>query len=181
MTRSFLFAIVALIMSVSATRAGDGADSAYAPMAVFAELAGRSWRGEGTGPNGQPIVDIARYELILGGRALQSTHRLEGETYGGRTIYFYDEAADAYIFHYFTTAGFHTVGAIEPTQSGFKSVETIEGLPEIAEVHAQISIDGDRMRVESFHLNHEGDRSTGDTIVYAEIDDPGALYESVSE
>ena len=176
MIKTLTAMIVTLTMIVGAATAGDDKEATYAPMAVFDGLAGRAWRGEGTGPNGQAIVDIARYEMILGGRALQSTHRLEGGTYGGRTIFFYDEAADEYIFHYFTTTGFHTVGTIEPTQTGFKSIEAINGLAEIAEVHSQITIDGDRMRIESFHLNHEGDRSAGDALVYREIEDPGALY-----
>ncbi|MEO1136674.1 MAG: hypothetical protein AAFW68_08700, partial [Pseudomonadota bacterium] len=83
----------------------ETAPPSYAPMAPFARLAGTAWRGQGTGPNGQPIVDVVRYDLILGGRALQSTHRLEGGDYGGRTIIFFDEGAQRYIFHYFTTAG----------------------------------------------------------------------------
>ena len=100
-----------------AEKASAETPAAYAPMAPFAKLAGRSWRGEGTGPDGEPIVDIARYEMILGGRAFQSTHKLENADYGGRTIIFYDEGAKKYVFHYFTTAGFHTTGELTLTDT----------------------------------------------------------------
>ncbi len=169
-------AMVAAVWFAGPLLAEEKEDAAYEPMAVFADLAGRSWRGEGTGPNGQPITDIATYEMILGGRAFQSTHRLEDEPYGGRTIFFYDEGAKEYVFHYFTTAGFHTTGVIEPTDRGFKAVETISGHDEFAEVHSQIFVEGDRLRIETVHVDHDGVASAGDALVYKEIENPGALY-----
>lgn len=171
----FLFGLGALT-APTISAAGDKDADAYEPMAVFAKLAGRSWRGEGTGPNGQPIVDIARYEMILLGRAFQSTHKLEGGTYGGRTVYFYDEGAKEYVFHYFTTAGFHTTGTIVPTENGFTAIETVNGHPEIDEVHSEIIVGEKEMRVLSHHVSHDGEESAGDTLIYAEIDDPGPLY-----
>lgn len=60
----------------------------YAPMAAFAPFSGKTFRGEWTDENGERLVDFAKWELILNGRALQSTHRLEGKDYGGRTIFF---------------------------------------------------------------------------------------------
>lgn len=167
----FLAAFAAPVMA--ADKSNDA--TVYEPMAAFAKLAGRTWRGEGVGPNGQPIVDIARYEMILGGRGFQSTHKLEGGTYGGRTIFFYDEAAKEYIFHYFTTAGFHTTGTIEPTKTGFAAVETVNGHKEFAEVRSEIFIEGDRLRVVSSHITHDGKASPGDTLIYKEIDPSGVL------
>ncbi len=181
MIRLFVIAIVAGLLFLRPSIAGEKESAAYEPMAVFANLAGRSWRGEGTGPNGQPIVDIATYEMILGGRAFQSTHRLEDEAYGGRTIFFYDEGEKEYVFHYFTTAGFHTTGVIEPTETGFKAVETISGHPEFAEVHSEILVESNRLRIESFHINHEGEVSPGDALDYLEIENPGALYGDADE
>ncbi|MEO1251602.1 MAG: hypothetical protein AAFW81_04560 [Pseudomonadota bacterium] len=155
---------------------GEKEKTAYEPMAVFAELAGRSWRGEGTGPDGAPIVDIAKYEMILGGRAFQATHRLESGVYGGRTIIFYDEAAEQHIFHYFTTAGFHTTGVIEPTEKGFSAVETVIGHSDYAEVHSDVVLEGDTLRVASRHVKKTGEMSEGEGMVYREIDDPGPLF-----
>ncbi len=149
---------------------------AYAPMAPFAPVAGKSWRGVGKGPDGKPIVDIARYEMILGGRALQTTHRLEGGDYGGRTIIFFDEGAKKYVFHYFTTAGFHTIGEIIPTKTGFTSVEAVQNHHEIAEVRAEAVFGDGTIRVISSHVTHDGAVSDGDELFYREIKDPGVLF-----
>ncbi len=141
----------------------------YEPMAPFAKLAGRAWRGEGTGPNGKPIVDIAKYEMILGGRAFQSTHKLENASYGGRTIIFFDEGAKKYIFHYFTTAGFHTTGEIAPSETGFTAVEQVQNHPEFAEVRSEAFYGDNSIRIVSSHVTHDGTVSEGDTLEYEEI------------
>jgi len=176
--RILIAMLAAIGLWAGAACADEARDDVYAPMAVFDDLAGRAFRGKGTGPNGQPIVDVSRFEFIMGGRALQSTHKLEDSDYGGRTIFFFDEGAKEYVFHYFTTVGFHTTGVVTPTENGFTAVETVRGLPEIAEVRSTWVIDGAGVTVTTSHINHDGEESPGDTIVYVEIDDPGALYES---
>ncbi len=168
-------AIAALLMLGGPAFAADKAE-AYEPMAPFAKLAGKAWRGEGVGPNGQPVVDIARYEFILGGRAFQSTHRLENGSYGGRTIIFYDEGAKKHIFHYFTTAGFHTTGEITPSEDGFTAVEKVEGHDAFAEVHSKAVYGDGTIRIVSSHVTHDGVKSEGEGLLYREIDDPGPLF-----
>ncbi len=154
----------------------------YEPMAVFDRLAGRTLRGEGTAPDGTPVVDIARWDFILGGRAFQSTHRLEGGDYGGRTIFFFDEGAKQYVFHYFTTAGFHTTGEAVPTDNGFRTVEYVHGHPDYAEVHAEVAIgvDGDGrdvFRVLTSYVDKDGAASeTKESFVYREVDGPGPSF-----
>ncbi|MEZ5891965.1 MAG: hypothetical protein R3C58_02280 [Parvularculaceae bacterium] len=143
---------------------------AYEPMAFFADLAGTAWRGEGTGPDGKPIVDNAYYEMILGGRAFQSTHRIENGSYGGRTIFFYDEGAKKYLYHYFTTAGFHTMGEIIPTEHGFTSVEAVIGHPTIVEVRAEAVFGDDTITVTSQHVDNTGKVSGEEGFVYHRID-----------
>ena len=114
--------------------------------------------------------------MILGGRAFQSTHRLESGTYGGRTIIFYDEGAKKYVFHYFTTAGFHTLGDITLTDKGFAAVEAVQNHPVFAEVRSEAIIGDDVIEVRSQHVTHDGEVSDGDGLVYREIDDPGPLF-----
>lgn len=166
----------AVYMSVLVMLTSALAQDVYEPMAPFAELAGKTLRGEGTGPDGQPIVDIAKWEMILGGRAFQSTHRLENGDYGGRTIFFYDESAEKYVFHYFTTAGFHTVGEIEPTDTGFIAVEEVRGHPTFVEVRSEMIYESDVIRVKTSHTDKEGKSTQGEGFVYREIDDPGSLF-----
>ena len=160
------------------------AKTVYEPMAPFAQLAGRAWRGEGTGPDGKPIVDIVKYEMILGGRAFQATHKLENDSYGGRTIIFYDEGAAKYIFHYFTTAGFHTTGEIVPAETGFAAVEQVQSHLDYAEVRSEAVYGDKTIRVVSTLLDHDGKEAAGEERLYTEIpgqtvllfDEAGALF-----
>ena len=154
--------------------------TAYAPMKPFEKLAGKVLRGEGTGPDGAPIVDIGKGEFILGGRAFQSTHRLESGTYGGTTIFFYDEGAEAYIFHYFTTAGFHTTGTVDLTDDGFAAVEQVIGHDTFAEVRSVMTIDGDTATVSSVHVKKNGETSQGDGMVYRVVDRPGPQFDDIA-
>ncbi len=148
----------------------------YQPMAVFEGLDGKTFRGEGAGPDGAPIIDIAKWQTILGGRAFQSTHRLEDGSYGGRTIFFYDEDAKEYIFHYFTTAGFHTTGTATPTRDGFMVIEQVRGHPKYVEVRSEIAIGEGSMRVASRHKDKNGVFTDGEVMIYHEIEDPGPLF-----
>lgn len=152
------------------------AGQTYAPMAPFAPLAGTAWRGEGTAPDGSSVVDYAVYELILGGRALQATHRLEDGSYGGRTIIFYDEGAKEYVFHYFTTAGFHTTGSLELTEEGFDSIEKVNGHPDVAEVRASARIGDGVITVESETVMKDGAVKEHGGFVYREIAERPALF-----
>ena len=186
MNQNFLIAFSCLSLMAAACATTEAAESeaakaeastAYEPMAPFAKFAGKTLRGEGTGPDGAPLVDIAKWEYILGGRALQSTHRLEGGDYGGRTIFFYDESAKTYVFHYFTTAGFHTTGEATTTDTGFRAKETVMGHPTIAEVHSEMIFDGDVIRVMSSYVSKDGKATEPEEkFVYREIEDPGPLF-----
>lgn len=174
--RVFLLMALVSFASASATVAGANAETrtaspAYAPMQIFAPLDGKVLRGEGAGPDGAPVVDFVRWDFILGGRAFQSTHKIEGHSYGGRTIYFYDEGAKKYIFHYFTTAGFHSTGEIMPADNGFIAVEKVIGQPQFAEVRSTFMVDGDVIRVTSVNVGKDGKASDENSFEYREIDE----------
>lgn len=165
-----LFALFTMLMFAAPAFAHD--HTGYAPMEPFTPFAGHTYRGEGTGPDGKKVVDIAKWEFILGGRALQSTHRLEDGSYGGRTIVFFDEAAKEYIFHYFTTAGFHTTGKAELTEKGFRAVEKVIGHPTYAEVRSEVFLEGENLRTTSQHVTVDGKVSdVEEGFIYKPIDD----------
>lgn len=138
----------------------------YEPMKIFGGFTTTAWRGEGTDPAGKPVVDIATYKYILGGRALQSTHRLEDGSYGGRTIYFYDEGQKKYIYHYFTTAGFHTVGEVTPNDNGFIAIEKAIGHPTVDEVRSNMTVKEDEIRVVTEMINKDGTSQSHEGFVY---------------
>jgi len=156
-------------------------ESQYEPMAVFAKFAGKTMRGEWIGDDGNKVVDISTSKMILGGKAYQGTHKIEGSTYGGRTIIFYDEGAKEYIFHYFTTAGFHTIGKLEVNDEGYTGTETINGHPTIAEVSSTLKFDGDRQHVLVKYKNHDGEWSDAPPRVYEPYNGPKPFFEGSSE
>ncbi len=160
----------------SAAIAQASVSAAYAPMAVFAPLAGKTFRGEWTGEDGKTYVDIAKYELILGGRALQSTHRLQNVDYGGRTIFFYDEGAKKYLYHYFTTAGFHTSGVADKVEGGFSTEEKVEGASDVASVRSKVTFSADEIHVDVVYVGKDGSQTPGGHRIYREIADPGRLF-----
>lgn len=148
----------------------------YAPMAAFAPFSGKTFRGEWTDDNGERLVDFAKWELILNGRALQSTHRLEGKDYGGRTIFFYDEGAKNYVFHYFTTAGFHTTGTSDFVDDGLVTEEKVEGHDSIGSVRSKVTFGADAIEIDVVYVGKDGSETPGGHRVYTEIADPGRLF-----
>lgn len=175
-TRWVIASLAALCTTYfSAALAGDA--TSYEPMKPFERFAGKTWRGEGAGPDGSPIVDFAKWEFILEGRAFQWTHRLSDCSYGGRTIFFYDEAAEKYLFHYFTTAGFHTTGEATPTKNGFIVVEKVLGHPKYTEVRSAIVLEDDLVRIESRHKEKDGVLTDGEVMVFREIKDSLLLFD----
>lgn len=149
---------------------------AYAPMAMFAPFSGKTFRGEWTDEKGEHLVDISKYEIILNGRALQSTHRLQGKDYGGRTIFFYDESARNYVFHYFTTAGFHTTGTSEFVDGGLVVDEKVEGHATIGSVRSKVTFGEDEILIDVVYVGTDGSETPGGRRVYKEIADPGRLF-----
>ncbi|MBB5518155.1 hypothetical protein [Amphiplicatus metriothermophilus] len=181
MRRRILAAALMGLWTAGAGAAAGGEPSktavaAYEPMAPFAPLAGSAWRGEGAGPDGAPIVDTVVYDFILEGRALQSTHRLADGSYGGRTIIFYDEGAKEYVFHYFTTAGFHTTGTVRLEEDGFEAVETVHGHETIAQVRARATIGEDALTVDSLYVDRNGVEKPGRTMTYRRLDARPKLF-----
>lgn len=148
----------------------------YEPMSVFAPFSGKTFRGEWEDADGTRIVDIAKYEMILNGRALQSTHRIEGKDYGGRTIFFFDEGAKNYVFHYFTTAGFHTTGLSEFIDGGLVTDERVEGHETIASVRSKVTFGADEILVDVVYVGKDGSETPGGSRVYKPINDPGRLF-----
>ncbi|WP_298124514.1 hypothetical protein [Brevundimonas sp.] len=98
--------------------------AAYAP---FEHLVGKSWRGTGTVQAG--VEDVQRWDWAVGGHAVRVVHSVNGGAYAGETLIFRDRDSGAYVFHYFTSGGFHSTGVMRPTGPGaFEVEETVHGL-----------------------------------------------------
>lgn len=103
------------------------AEETYAP---FLPLVGKTWRGAGTGA--EPVEDIQRWDWAVGGHAVRVTHAVNGGVYGGETLIFKDKDTGQYIFHYFTSGGFHTTGVIKASAPGvFEIEEAVHGVDDL--------------------------------------------------
>lgn len=121
--------------------------AAYAP---FEHLIGKSWRGVGTGP--EAVEDIQRWDWAVGGHAVRVVHSVRGGAYAGETLIFRDRDSGAYIFHYFTSGGFHTTGVMRPTGPGaFEAEETVHGLDGFPPIRSTLVMGADGVhRARSF-------------------------------
>lgn len=119
-------AMPALAMAQPAPTPTAAAET-YAP---FSGMIGKTWRGTGTGA--EPVEDIQKWDWAVGGHAVRIVHSVNGGVYGGETLIFRDKDSGDYIFHYFTSGGFHTTGTIRPAAPGtFEIAETVHGVDEL--------------------------------------------------
>lgn len=118
---------------------------AYDPRAAFAPfvpLIGKTWRGPGIGPDGADVEDVARWEWAIGGHAVRVTHAVNGGVYGGETLI--AKEGDGYVFHYFTTGGFHTTGTITATAPGVLTIDqTVHGASTIRRLRSSGEVGAD--------------------------------------
>ncbi len=113
--------------------------AAYAP---FEPMIGRSWRGTGTA--GAGVEDIQRWDWAIGGHAVRVVHSVNGGAYAGETLIFRDRDSGDFIFHYFTTGGFHTTGTMTPTGPGtFEVEETVHGAEGIEKLRSTAALGAD--------------------------------------
>jgi hypothetical protein len=176
-----IIAALSLVIAAVAPAAAEtpavksASSSAYEPMAVFAALDGKAFRAEWSDENGD-FVDVAVYDMILNGRALQSTHRLQGIDYGGRTIFFWDEGARKYVYHYFTTGGFHTSGAAEIIDGVMVTEEKVEGHDTIASVKSRSTFHPGEIAVDVVYVGKDGKETAAPRRIYKPVADPGRLF-----
>lgn len=173
--KNLLVAALALTVAPAAAESSRPAASAYAPMTYFAQLDGKTYRAEWKDAKGT-YTDVTRYDLILGGRALQSTHRIKENGYGGRTIFFWDEGAKKYVYHYFTNAGFHTSGRFDMKDGAIETVEDVAGHPTIARVKSRSRFAPDRIEINATYIGKDGEETATAPRIYTPVADPGALF-----
>jgi hypothetical protein len=118
-------------------------------------------------------VDIMRWERALNGKAVRVFHSVNDGAYGGETVFRWDEKKQQVTYHYFTTAGFMTVGSLKAEDGKLVTREVVEGSPGgVAEVRATSQLLGDgTFRVKFEHLK-DGQWTPAREVIYRE--DPAA-------
>jgi hypothetical protein len=91
-------------------------------------LLGKTWRGafQNSTPE-KPMVDIARWERALNGKCVRMVHSINAGVYGGETLFRWDDLKQAIVFHYFTTAGFVSIGTVSFHDGKIHTREQVSG------------------------------------------------------
>jgi hypothetical protein len=107
--------LVVLMLLVAGRMSGQSAPAAPAaadPLAPIAWMAGGTWHGEVTGPDGKLTKIDSRIERELGGKAFNFATKFDGvEQYKG--FFGYDAAKKAIVFAYPSVDGSLSVGTVE--------------------------------------------------------------------
>jgi hypothetical protein len=137
-------------------------------------LLNRTWRGpfKNSRPD-KPVVDILHAERALNGKAVRFLHSINEGSYGGETIYMWNEEKKAVTYHYFTTAGFTTTGTVRFEKDKWSTHEVVSGNSGgTSEVKATLEFQPDgSFLVKTEHLRN-GTWEPGRETVYRE--DPTA-------
>lgn len=166
--RSLLLAIV---------MAGFASASAAAEMSPHFEplrpFLGKAWRGvfPRSTPD-KPLIDIARWDVALNGKAVRILHSINDGDYGGETLIVWDVERRSLVFFYFTTGGFYTTGTASVESGALITLETVKGNAEgVTEVKGATRLlpDG-RMHVKTLYRKH-GDWIDGRDVYYVETKD----------
>jgi hypothetical protein len=120
--------LLALLVIASLGPAARAAEP-DARLAPLLPLVGKTWRGELSAPGAaHGVVDVHRFELDLGGRAVRSVHSVNDGEYGGEALYTWDDAQKTIVYTYVTTGGFYTIGTLRAqADGGFVSHEVVHG------------------------------------------------------
>jgi hypothetical protein len=144
-------------------------------LAALKPLVGKTWRGEMSPPGAaKAVVDVHRFELALGGRAVRSVHSINDGEYGGETLFTWDDEKKTIVYTYVTTAGFYTIGTMKAAGDDLESHELVRGTTGgVREVKATSRVlpDG-RLQVKSRHLKG-GEWADGHEVRY--VEDPKAV------
>jgi len=169
-----LFVVVSLVCPALADEktkaqgtAQETLDENLEPLRPFL---GKTWKGhfKNSTPE-KPVVDIARWERALNGRAIRVLHSVNDGAYGGETIIFWDAKKESLVFYYFTTARFHTTGTMTVKDGKLTSHEVVTGSANgVTEVKATYELrSGGTLRSEAEYLK-EGKWTPGREILYKE-------------
>ncbi|MBI1177877.1 hypothetical protein GC207_10625 [bacterium] len=141
---------------------------------AFRPLLSKTWRGEFKEQNnGQPVIDISRWERALNGKAVRVIHSINDGVYGGEIIIQWNSEKQAIQYFYFTTAGFRTEGTMTINDGKFVGVENIIGnLNGTKKVRSTSTLQPDgSLVVKAEYLDDDGKATGGREVTYHEAPD----------
>lgn len=126
--RGPLLALFSLVFLAGLTALAESPlDPNLTPLEPFV---GRTWKGEvRMGEAGPVKTDVQSWSVALGGKAVRIRHAFTDGSYGGETLVMWDAGKQAFVYVYFTTAGFYTEGTMAFDGRTFTSREEVHGSP----------------------------------------------------
>jgi len=176
----FLAIILIFFIAPMTACAQETPEAAYidGPLGPFEALMG-TWTGHSTDPNSVGS-DTMHFEWILAGQAVQHTHAVGSGMYGGRTIYFFDnslnEGSGSIIYHYFTTAGFHTQGTAWWEGDTLHAYEEVIGHPSITGVDGIVTFNEDGTLTSQSNYLDGGEWTEGHGFHYRQTPDAEIVF-----
>ena len=171
---SSLVAVCAMTLNLQAAESPD-LDAHLEPLRPWL---GKTWRGEfkNSTPD-KPVVDIARWERALNGKAVRILHSINDGAYGGESIVVWDETKQALTYHYFTTAGFTTQGTVRFKDGAVLTHEVVSGSANgVTEVRGQTEMRSDgTFSVKTEHLK-DGVWTLGRETTYREAAGASVIF-----
>jgi hypothetical protein len=135
----------------------------------FRPLLGKTWRGEFKRSTPEkPMIDVARWERALNGKAIRVLHSVNDGAYGGETILRWDKEAQQIAYHYFTTAGFMTTGTMKIENNRFIGLEKVIGTNGITEVRSTMERRSDGTLLAKAEYFKDGKATGGREVLYRE-------------
>jgi hypothetical protein len=178
MRRAVLWFVLAYCFAAAVKTYGADRPSLDPHLEPLRPLLEKTWKGrfEG-GKSDNPMVDVARWERALNGKAVRVRHSVSDGVYGGEAILRWDEKKQAIVYYYFTTARFMTVGSMTCSGGKFTVRETVEGNANgVTEVRSttELLADGTLHRKAEFLVN--GKWQPGHEIKYREDSTAKVVY-----
>lgn len=161
--------LLSTLVAVAAVRAAEPLplDEHLEPLRPFL---GKTWRGEfkNSTPD-KPIIDVARWERALNGKAIRVLHSINDGAYGGETIIRWDQESKKIVYHYYTTAGFMTSGTMTLADGKLIGFEKVSGDANgVTEVRSTAELRPDGTLLTKAEYRKNGQPSGGREALYTE-------------
>jgi hypothetical protein len=135
----------------------------------FRPLLGKTWRGEFKKSTPEkPLVDVARWERALNGKAVRVLHSVNDGAYGGETIIQWDKEKKQIVYHYFTTTSFLTTGTMKFSGGKFLGTEKVIGGTNVTEVRSTFELRADGTLWSKAEYLKDGEPAGDREVLYKE-------------
>jgi hypothetical protein len=153
----------------------ESLDEHLAPLRPFL---GKTWKGEFKNSTPEkPRFDVMHWERALNGKAVRVLHSVNNGSYGGETLIVWDAEQKKVVTHYFTTAGFHTIGSMTFDGTKCTSHERVTGNANgITEVKALGELKPDGTYQSTSQYLQAGEWVPGHAITYKEAPDAKVVF-----